>query len=130
MKILSHNIRGMDSLTKCLSLHRLVYRESPDILLLQETMSRGGALVDVLKKTFQGWEFAYVESFSMFGGPITGWNSSLALLNYFPICSKLYTKFTSKGIGLSLTVMNMYGLYDGKQQFWDRFFSLKVLDSR
>ena len=66
MIILSHNIRGLvGNLTKCLSLSRLVNRERLDIFLLQEMMSGGDPLVDVLKNTFQGWEFAYVDSFGL-----------------------------------------------------------------
>jgi hypothetical protein len=43
-------------------------------------------LVEVLKKNFYRWEFAYVESFGLFGRLIIGWNSSLTLLKSFSIC--------------------------------------------
>ena len=39
------------------------------------------------------------------------------------VCTKVF----SKGLGIALTILNVYGPYEGKQVYWDILLALKCL---
>ena len=52
-------------------------------------------------------------------GLITCWNLSITLLSCFNIYSSLCIDILCKGLGIVMIVLNLYGPYEGKQDFWD-----------
>jgi hypothetical protein len=56
-------------------------------------------------------------------GIITGWNSNAMLSNVFSIKSGLFTEVFCKILGFSLSIINVYGSYEGRHNFWDRILT-------
>lgn len=56
-------------------------------------------------------------------GIILGWNTNVVLSNVFSINSSLFTKVFCKSLGFFLSIINVYGSYDGCHNFWDSLFS-------
>jgi hypothetical protein len=98
--------------------------DNPDVIMIQETMGKGDPLVLELKKMFGGWDFYGLDSDGFSGGIITRFNKNITLVNYFVVCSSLCTVVHNKSLGHSLTLLNVYGPYEGRKWFWDNLFSL------
>jgi hypothetical protein len=54
-----------------------------------------------------------------FGGILTRWKNIITLQNYALIVLGIWSE-----LGLKLLVINVYGPYEARQQFWDGLFSL------
>ena len=55
-------------------------------------------------------------------GFITCWNHNVSLINYFSVHLCLSTKIYNKILGLSLTLLNVYRPYEGKQTYQEDLF--------
>ena len=74
MKILSLNVRGLGGSTKQKSLHHLLTSVSPDLILLQGTMSSTYPALLAFSKLHLGWEFCAISSKGLSSGILLGWN--------------------------------------------------------
>jgi exonuclease III len=109
MKILTFNCRGVASLGKKLTLHRLVESTQPDILLLQETLGDSIQVIPLLGKICKGWNFTGLDSRGASGDSI-GWHSiSIKLINDWGFDSGLGIKVFVEELGSCLTILNVYG---------------------
>jgi len=68
----------------------------------------------------RGWEFLALDSKGLFGGIITGFNSNAMFSNEFSIKFGLFTEVFCKILGFYLSILNVYGPYEGRPNFWDR----------
>jgi hypothetical protein len=101
---------------------------SPDILLLQDTMSEGDKIVSELEKMFGGWEFMYLDSRARSGGLVSGWKGrSLSLSNCWSFGLGLGIVLYSQDLGKELKILNIYGPYSDGTVFWDNFFCCSSL---
>lgn len=74
MIILSYNCRGLASLPKKLALKELVRSNKPDIILLQETIGKGGEISSCLYKLLSGWSFHAIDANGHLRGVVLGFN--------------------------------------------------------
>jgi hypothetical protein len=102
-----------------LALKWLVEVNKPEVIFIQETMGKGDTIVRDMKKSFVGWEFLALDAKGFSGGLITGWSQNISLINSFVVCSGLCIEVFSKSLGMELTLLNVYGPYEGKQTFLD-----------
>jgi hypothetical protein len=73
MKLQFLNVRKLSIPSKIISLHKLVEKEKPEVLLVQETMCMGDFIVGSVKKLFSNWGFLWMDSNGMLGGLLTRW---------------------------------------------------------
>jgi len=52
------------------------------------------------------------------GIPIIGVSSNYDFLNHFSIVSKLFAVVLCKDLDCTLSILNLYGPYEGKEEFW------------
>ena len=55
MKILSINIRGLGAVPKKFSLKWLITTMSPSVILIQETMTEGNKVEEMVKECIKDW---------------------------------------------------------------------------
>eukprot|EP01018_Ginkgo_biloba_P032610 Gb_14068 [translate_table: standard] len=86
---------------------------------------QGDILIRELKKLLFGWDFSALDADGFSGGLITGWSQNINLINVFAIHSGLCTEVFCKGLELAFTLLNVYGPYEEKQEFWTNLLSTK-----
>jgi hypothetical protein len=123
MKILSLNVQSLGDQAKKLALKRIINLNSSKVVFIQELMGSGDSLVRDLRNMFVYWEFIALDAQIFLGGLITSWSSKLILFNSFIVFSSLCTNFFSHSFGMNLSLMNIYGPYEGKEEFWSNFLS-------
>jgi hypothetical protein len=72
-----------------------------------------------------GWDFLALDSKGFSGGLITGWNQNVSLINPFYVHLGLCKEVLNKSLGMTLTLLNVYGHYEGKQTYWQNLFASK-----
>ena len=72
MEVMSLNCRGLASSTKKLALKRLVTKNQPYIILLQETIGSVEAITKFLKNTLKEYDFIAKDADGILGGLATG----------------------------------------------------------
>ena len=77
MHFITLNVRGLGGLAKQKSLHHLIITLSPDVVLLQETMTSSYPALFSFSKLCPGWEFCALSSKGLSGGIFFGWNPKL-----------------------------------------------------
>jgi hypothetical protein len=60
-------------------------------------------------------------------GLITNWNSSISLINCFYVHFGLCMSFKCEELNLEVSILNLYGPYLHKHEFWNIFSILKWL---
>ena len=119
MKVISLNVRGLGGLAKQKSLQNLFVSLSPNLILLQETMTSSyPALLD-FSKLRPGWEFCVVSSSGLLGGILSAWNPHCIKLKYFHTVAGILLKARLRGSSFTLSFLNCYGPYSQRESFWD-----------
>ena len=119
MCILSLNIRGLGGSTKQKSLHLLLSSLSPDLVLLQETMTSPYPALFSFSKICPGWEFCALSSNGLSGEVLTGWNPKLFKCKAYQTVAGILLKATLRGFALKLSILNCYGPYHNHDSFWN-----------
>jgi hypothetical protein len=76
-------------------------------------------LIPDLKKLLKDWDFLALDSEGLSRGIIMRWNNNVVLTNSFSISLGLFTMFFNKSLGYSLSILNVYVLYEGRWLFWN-----------
>jgi hypothetical protein len=78
-------------------------------------MGKGDSLVRDLKKLFVEWDFISFDAEGFSWGFNYMLVPKMTLINYFVIYSRLCTKVFYKSIDMTITLLNVYGPYKGKE---------------
>ena len=119
MRILSLNVRGLGGLAKQKSLRYLFSSLLPDIILLQETMNSSYPALLAFSKLGPGWEFCAINSSSLSGGILSGWNPHIVKCKAFCTVAGILLKAQFRGSSISLSILNCYGPYHHRDAFWN-----------
>jgi len=115
---MSLNVRGFGGAPKMLALKELFLSVKPDIIFLQET------LVDQIKennsflKIYPSWTFAALDAVGNSGGVLSGWNPKIGRLEAFTMGYGILLEGLISGIPQSVSMLNVYGPYRDRVQFW------------
>jgi hypothetical protein len=78
-----------------------------------------------LSKLLRNWDLYFIDAIGRLGGNVTGWNKcSFTLTNSWAFPIGLGTSFFSLDLGKDITVLNVYGPYMDRMDYWDRFFKM------
>jgi len=83
MKLLSWNVRGLNSASKHRMLKNVIQQEKPTIVFLQETKSNSTILEKILRKIWVGCSSVTVDASGASGGLAIIWNPQLLTLQDF-----------------------------------------------
>ena len=119
MKILSLNVWGLGGSTKQKSLHHLLASVSPDLILLQETMSSTYPALLAFSKLRLGWKFCAISSKGLSGGIISSWNPLRVRCKAFKTLAGILLNAHFRGSHTSLSILNCYGPYLNRDVFWN-----------
>ena len=119
MKILSLNVRGLGGLAKHKSLQDLFVSLSPDLILLQETMTSSHPALLAFSKMRLGWEYCALRSSSLSGGLLAAWNPHCFKVKDFRTVAGILLKAHVWGSSLIISLLNCYGPYNNRENFWD-----------
>ena len=119
MKILSFNICGLGGLAKHKSLRNLLVSLAPDLILLQETMTCSHPSILSFSKLRPGWEYCAVSSTGLSGGLLAAWNPSCFRVKAFKTTAGILLKAQVRGSPQVFTLLNCYGPYTNREQFWN-----------
>ena len=129
MKILSFNCRGLTSPSKKSSLKHLVDVWEPNVLLLQETMGNSNAVVGALKYMLLDWYFAAIDANGRSRGIAYGWQLRVCKCeSIWDINFGLGLEVFVPNLGMVVTILNIYGLYQDRVSLWDKVFNNPLLD--
>ena len=106
MRILSLNIRGLGSLAKQKSLRHLLSSLSPDVVILQETMTSPYPALYAFSKLCPGWEFCALSSNGLSGGILSGWNLKIIKCKAFHTAAGIMLNASIRGSSLNLYILN------------------------
>ena len=119
MKILTLNVRDLGGLAKHKSLQNLLVSLSPDLILLQETMTNSHPALLAFSKLRPGWEYCALSSSGLSGGLLATWNPLCFKIKAFRTVSGILLKAHVRGSSLNLSLLNCYGPYTNRETFWD-----------
>ena len=120
MKILSFNCRGLAGPGKKSAFIRVLTLEHPDVILLQETLGLGEVIQERLESWIPGWSFVTLDAKGRSGGLAVGWRiSGVKLINSWGSEGVLGVVVFSEELGISFSVINVYGPYINRVPFWD-----------
>ena len=120
MKVMSFNCRGLAGPGKKSALMRVLALEHPDVLLLQETLGVGVVIQGKLESWFPGWSFVTLDAKGRSGGLAVGWkNNCVKMINSWGSEAMLGVEIFSEDLGISLSVINVYGPYINRAPFWE-----------
>ena len=119
MRILTLNVHGLGGSAKKKSLHHMFSSLSPDVVLLQETMTSSYPTLLTFSKLFLGWEFCAHSSIGLSGGILSGWNSKLLKCKAYHTVAGILLKAMIRGSTFSLSILNCYGPYLNREPFWN-----------
>ena len=123
MKIMSFNCRGLAGPGKKSALMRVLSLEHPDVLMLQETSGVGEVIQGKLESWFPGWSFVSLDAKGRSGGLAVGWkNICVKMLNAWGSEAVLGVDLLFEDLGISLSVLNIYGPYINRAPFWESLF--------
>ena len=119
MRILSLNVRGLGGSTKQKSLRHLIKSLSPNLVLLQETMTSSYPTLFAFSKLCPGWEFCALNSNGLSGGILSGWNPKILRCKAYQTFAGVLLKASFRGSSFSLSILNCYGPYLNRDTFWN-----------
>jgi hypothetical protein len=100
------------------ALKRLVTLHQPNIIFLEETLADEHSATQALLNLFPGWAFLGLDASGRSGGLVTGWNlRRLKPLNSWASYSCLGLEVLTEGLGLTLTLLNIYEPNTNKTHF-------------
>lgn len=128
MKCLSFNCRGLASTPKKLALKRLFEVESPDIILLQETLGPAESITHALSSLSARWNFLATDASGRSGGLAIGYNpKSIRLDSSWGGHGFMGADIFSIDLGLTLRIVNIYGPYHQRENFWSHLLGCNLL---
>src|SRR5699024_5496043 len=83
MKLISWNVRGLNSPTKHRMLKNMIQQERPTLFFLQETKSNSNVLEKILNKVWTGCRSDSVDASGASGGLAILWNPQILSLQDF-----------------------------------------------
>jgi len=92
--------------------------EKLDVVFLQETMGACAPIIEDLVKIMLGWSLLGLDVVGSLGCLIICYNSECNLTNRFVVPSGLFTQFYFKELDHSLPLLNLYGFYADREEFW------------
>ena len=119
MRFLTLNVRGLGGLAKKKSLRILISSLSPDVILLQETMTSIYPALFAFSKLCPGWEFCAIKAKGLSGGILSGWNPKLLNCKAFHTAAGILLKASLRSSPLELSILNCYGPYINRDSFWN-----------
>ena len=117
MHILTLNVRGLGGFAKQKSLRHLLFTLSPDVVLLQESMTSPYPALFSFSKLCPGWEFCALSSKGLSGGILSGWNPKLLKCKAFHTAAGILLKASIRGSSFELSILNCYGPYLNRNSF-------------
>lgn len=85
------------------------------------------AIVSKLRKWFPGWDFFGLGSAGFYGGVIIVFNLNYTLIDVFVVILELCIEVQSMDLGFPLSLLNLYGPYMGREQYWNDLCSFSCL---
>ena len=119
MRLLSLNVRGLGGFSKQKSLRQLFLTLSPDVVLFQETMTSTYPALFSFSKLCSGWEFCVLNSSSLSGGILSGWNPRVLRCKYLHTLAGILLHATLRGSSLTFSILNVYSPYLHRDSFWN-----------
>jgi len=129
MIVLSFNAREVGGSPKINALKRLFQVSRPDFLLIQETMCNGDKGVESFKSWLKDWSFSSIESKRIYGGLITAWSLRFKAISSSQIPSGIIIDVVDNYLNCPFRIINLYGPYENKINFWNGVTNLGVLNS-
>ena len=117
MCILSLNVRGLGGLAKQKIIRHMFSSFSPDVILLQETMTSSYSALLSFSKLCPGWEFCALSSIGLSGGILSRWNLKLLKCKAYYTVVGILLKAMIRGSSFSLSILNCYGPYQDRENF-------------
>ena len=111
------NIRGLGGFAKQKSLCHLLSSLSPDVVLLQETMTSPYPALFAFSKLCPGWEFCALSSNGLSRGVLSGWNPKLFKCKAYQTAAGILLKASLRGSSFKLSILNCYGPYLNRDSF-------------
>jgi hypothetical protein len=65
-----------------------------------------------------------LDAFGFSGGLVTRWSPSLELINSFVVVLGLCTIVHSQELGRPFQLLNVYGPYDNREEFWNSMLAM------
>ena len=89
------------------------------MILLQETMcSTYPALLD-FSKLLPSWEFCAINASGLSGGILSAWNTHQVRCRAFETVAGILLEASFRGVDIPLDVLNCYGPYKNRENFWE-----------
>ena len=120
MIILYLNIRGLGGRPKTLGLRSLFDSLHPDIVLFQETMCSDLPALISFSKLLHSWEYCAVSAKGLSGGLLSAWNPLSVKCKAYHTFAGILLQAQVRGMSFPLNILNVYGPYTNRIQFWDK----------
>ena len=130
MRILSLNVRGLGGSVKQKSLRHLISTLSPDMILLQETMTSTYPALFAFSKLCPGWEFCAIDSSGLSGGILSGWNPHVLRCKAYHTMAGILINVSLRGCTIPFSILNVYGPYMHRDTFWNAIASGGLLSTQ
>ena len=122
MKFLSLDYRGLASTQKKLAFKRMLSVHKPDVVLLQETLGLEVDVTVLLSSISPLYTFIAQSGRGHTGGIAIRWNqSTIRCTNSWGSPSGLGVHISWVAENLNLNIVNIYGPYNDRVEFWDSF---------
>jgi exonuclease III len=118
MLLLSLNIRGIGGTLKVASMHRLLERTRPDIVFLQETLSREQKARYFLHHLHPSWVSTAVNSTGNFGGLLVSWDPNIYDLVSFLTIGGILLTGRCINTQKEFALLNVYGPCQDRNHLW------------
>ena len=128
MIILSLNIRGLGGRPKTLGLRSLLESLHPDLILLQEKMCSDLPALISISKFLPSWEYCAVSARGLSGGLLSAWNPRSIKCKAYHTFAGILLQAHVRGLSFPLNILNVYGPYKNRIQFWDNTLSGGLLN--
>ena len=119
MRFLTLNVRGLGGLAKQKSLRHLFSSLSPNVILLQETMTSIYPALFAFSKLCPRWEFCAIKAKGLSRGILSGWNPKLLRCKAYHTVAGILLKASLRSSPLELSILNFYGPYNNRDYFWN-----------
>ena len=119
MRIMSLNVCGLGGSAKQKSLRSLFLALTPDVVLLQETMTSTYPALFAFSKLCPGWEFCALDSSGLSGGILSGWNPQVLRCKAYHTLAGILLKVSMRGWSLPFSILNVYGPYLHRDTLWN-----------
>ena len=131
MKLLSLKCRGLESTQKKLALKRMTAVQSPEVILLQETMGPEMEVENFLSSLSPLYSFTAQSANGYSGGLAIGWKkSSIRCSNSWGSSFEIGAQLCWVERNIILTVVNIYRPHSKRSNFWYSFKKSGIIKER